>query len=76
MRRAFADGVGAVVTGAAASENLAMINRRSRCKYCRGVAVFADICRLYVRRILADRVRAIVAAHTVVGDTRVVENHL
>jgi len=52
----------AVMTGAASSQYLHVINSDHGCPEIRGVAVLADVRRLNVRSILAGRVRAVMAA--------------
>ena len=52
----------AVMTGAASSQYLGVIDGHHGCPEIRGVAVFADIRRLNVRSILAGPVRAVMAA--------------
>ena len=76
MCRALADGSGTVVAGATGAENLAMIDGRRGSENCRGVAIFANVRRLHMRRVLAGRIRAVMAANTVVGNTRMIENYL
>ena len=51
-----------------------MIYRQCRLKSTGAVAVLADVGSLYVRRALTRRPYAIVAAHTVVDDTRMIED--
>ena len=76
MCRVLADGGGTVVAGATGAKNLAMIDGRRGSENCRGVAVLANVRRLHMRRILAGRIRTVMAAHTVVGNTRMIENYL
>jgi hypothetical protein len=66
--RVLADGNEAVMAGTATPEHLRMINCHHGRKYIGGVAVLADIRRLYVKGILADCLSAIVTTDAVTGD--------
>ena len=63
----------AVMTGSAGADHLGMVNGRHWYERDSAVAVFADICSLYMRRTLARRRGAIVAANAVVGDADMIE---
>ena len=54
VRRMFPGRGGSVVTGPTCSDHLRVIDRESRQKGERIVAIFADIARLYVCRTLAN----------------------
>ncbi len=71
--RVFASCRDAIMTGTAASQNLCMVDREYGRPDVRGVAVFADVAGLDVRRSFAGGLRAIVAAKAVAGDVNVVE---
>jgi len=73
MCRVFAGGRDAIVTGAAAADDLRVINRKHGRPDVRGMAVFTDIAGLQVRRTLAGRFHTVMAACTVSGDIDVVE---
>jgi len=64
---------GAVMTGAASSQYLGVIDGHHRGPEIRGVAIFADVRRLNVRSILAGRLRAVMAAYAIAGDVQVVK---
>ena len=63
----------AIVTGAAGTNDLGVVNRVRGHEYTGVVAVFADGSRLDVRRVLADRIRAVVATAAVIRDIYVIE---
>lgn len=63
----------AVVAGTTVADYLAMIDRHDRYENIRAMAVFTDIRRLNMPRVLAGRVGAVVAADAVSGDIDVVE---
>jgi len=63
----------AVVAGRTGSEHLGMVDGDYRCENIRRVTVFAHIRRLYMRRILTGRIRAVMAAHTVTRDIHMIE---
>ena len=67
------DGGHPVMTRAASAQHLSVINRESGCPDIRVMAVLADVGRLYVRRRLACRLNAVVAAHAVTRDIHVVK---
>jgi len=73
VRRVLARGDDAIMAGVAASYYLGVINSHHRREYIRGVAVFTNIRRLDVCRVLADRLSTVVAAKTVTGDVHVIE---
>ena len=62
-----------VVTGEAGAYDLGMVNRVGRCEGHIVVAVLADVGRVDMRRVLAHRVGAVMAAHAVVRDVGVVK---
>jgi len=62
-----------VVTRAAATEHLRVIDARDRCERDDRMAVLADICRQCVRWRLADRRHVVMAIHALAGDVVVVE---
>ena len=63
----------AIVTGSATSQHLRVVDGHDWLPHIGGVAVFAHIGRLNMRRALAGGLRAIVAPHAVSGDAHVVE---
>lgn len=63
----------AVVTGAATAENLGVIDRKHGREHIGVVAIFADIGCLRMRRVLADRFYAVVAANTITADVKMIE---
>ena len=73
MRRGFADGRDAIMTGSTSTQYLRMVNRERRCPYIRGVAVLTNIGCEYMCCVLADCINAIVAADTVARDIYVIE---
>ncbi len=73
MRRALAGCSDAVMAGAATTQNLCVVDSHHRRKHIRGVAIFADICRLNVCRVFASRLRAVMAADAVTKDVHVIE---
>lgn len=50
-----------------------MIDSRHRRPNCNAVTVFANVCRQYVLRVLAGGNRAVVAAHAIADDIRMIE---
>ena len=68
-----AGGGNAVVAGAARTQDLGMVDDYHRREYIGGMAVFTDIRRQGVCRILARCVRAVVTVYAIAGDRRVVE---
>ena len=62
-----------IVAGRAGSQHLGMVDGDNRREDVGRVTVFAHIRRLYMRWILAGRIRAVMAARTVAGDVDVVE---
>lgn len=72
MRLVLARGYAAVMAGAASSQYLGMVDRICRRPKHVVVAVFADIGRIDVRRILTGSFDAVMASETVVGDTGMV----
>lgn len=73
MCRVFSGSCNAVVTGAACSNDLSMVDRIYWHPYVGVVAILADITRLNVGRILARRVRAIMAIDAIVRNVGVIE---
>ena len=63
----------AVVTRATSSDDLSMVHRTDWCPDIGGVAVFADIARLNVVKILAGRIGAVVAVNAVVRNVCVIK---
>lgn len=63
----------AVVTGRTGTQHLGVIDSEHWREYVRGVAVFANVGRLYVCRILAGSVRSVMAAEAVARNIHVVE---
>ena len=62
-----------IVAGTACSQHLRMINRVRRCPYIRIVAVLANVSCLNVGLALTCCLDAIVATHTIAGDTDVIK---
>lgn len=62
-----------IVTGAARTNNLVVVNGYHRCKDVTAVTVLANVCRLYVCWILAGGICAVMAADTITDDIRMVE---
>ena len=73
MRRVLACRNNAVVAGAAGSNNLGVVHRISWNPDVGIMAVFANFCCQNVRRILAGRFDAVVAACTIAGDAYVIK---
>ena len=74
MGRVFAGCRAAIVTGAASTDNLRMVDGVSRHPHIRRMAVFADVARLHMCcRILARGVGTVVAAEAVARDVDVIE---
>jgi len=73
MRGMLAGRDDAVMTGAAGTDDLGMVDRVSRGPDVRRVAVFADVAGLDVIWRLAGRVRAVMAAKAVASDVDVIE---
>jgi len=63
----------AVVTGRARAENLCVVNVQYRLPNIRRVAVFTNVCRKNVLRVLARRNSAVVTADAVTGYVRMIE---
>ena len=63
----------AVMAGAACAHDLDVVDGVDGRERVGVMAVFADIGRRNVRRVLADRIRAVVAARTTIDDIRVIE---
>ncbi len=74
MIRVFTARNGAVVTGAATANDITVIDCECRRETVCCMTVLARTGRQYVSRVLAGRVRAIVARGTVSDDIGVVEN--
>jgi len=64
----------AVVAAAARADDLRVVDRHCWQPSCRGVAILAEISRLYVVRVLARCIEAVVAAGTATRDAGVVEH--
>lgn len=62
-----------VMAGDARADDLGVINDIGRCECHVVVAVLADVSGVDMRGVLADRIGAVMAAHTVVGDVDVIE---
>ena len=73
MRWMFAGGNVAIVTGAAASNYLGMIDYHHGLPYRCRVAVFTDVCRQGMRRAFAGRVRAVMTVYAATRDGRMIE---
>ena len=73
VSRVHAGGQGAVVAGRTGSKNLVVIHGENRRPDSRGMAGFADVGRLNMRRALAGGVRAVMTAEAVVHDVRMVK---
>ena len=73
MCRMLAGGSNAVVARTTGTENLGVIDNHHGREHIGGVAVFTDIGRQWVSRILASCVRAVMAVYAIAGDRRVVE---
>lgn len=73
VARLLARGRYTVMTGAAGPHDLRVIDSHHRRPEVRGVAVLADVGRLDVCGCLAGRVGAVVAAHAVTCDVRMIE---
>ena len=73
MRRVLADSSNAVVAAATRPDDLGVVDNHHRHKDICGVAVFAHIRRLYVRRAFTRCIRAVVAADTIARDVYVIE---
>lgn len=73
MRRVLAGCSQSVVTGATGSQHLRMVNRVRRFPDVRTVAVLANVSCLNMRLSLTSRLHAIVATHTIAGDTDVIK---
>lgn len=63
----------AVMAGTAGAQYLCVIDRKHGCPHIRGMAVFADIRGLHMRRTFARSIRAVMTAGTVSGDVDVIE---
>ena len=73
MRRVLANGNGAIVAGDASPDYLGVIDGQYWRKNIRRVTVFADVRCLNVRLVLANGIRAVMAAGTIAGDIDVIE---
>ncbi len=73
VRRVLAGGRNAVVTGAARTDDLRMIDDKCGSKYVSGMAVLTDIGRLDMRGVFADSFGAVVAIEAAASDVDVVE---
>jgi len=63
----------AVMTSATSANNLRMVDGKHGRPHITGVAVFADVARLHMRRVLTGGLRTVVAAETVAGNVHVIE---
>jgi len=63
----------AVVAGPTGSIDLGVVDRIDRYPDIRCVAIFADVAGLYMRRVLARGLRAVMAADTISSDVDVIE---
>lgn len=63
----------AIVTGRTRSEHLRVIHHRRRCKHSSVMAVLANIRRLYMGRILAGCLGAVVTAEAAIDDVDMIE---
>lgn len=63
----------AIMTGTTGAQDLCVIDRRGRCKGDGAVAVLANVGGLHVRRALPCRGSAVMAAHAVPSNARMVE---
>lgn len=61
------------MAGATTTQNLGVIDCHHGRKYISRVAVFTDVRCLYMGWILANRIRAVVAADAVTSDIHVIE---
>jgi len=73
MRRVLAGCGNTVVTGIAGANDLHVINQVGRRENDIVVTVFANIARLYMCRVLAERVGAVMTAEAIIGDVDVIE---
>ena len=71
--RVLASSTDAVVAGATSTKNLGVIDHYHGHEHSRGMAVFTDIGRLRVCRVLAGCVRAVMAVDAATGDGRMIE---
>lgn len=65
MRRVLACCSDAIMAGATAANDLGMVNNDDRRKHSRAMAVFANVRRLHVSRIFANRFRAVMTVHAI-----------
>ncbi len=63
----------AIVTAAAGTDHLGVVNRNGWHEHSRVVAVLTNIAGLDMRRVLADRLSAVMTAGAVARDTCVIE---
>ncbi len=63
----------AVMARTASPDDLCVVDCIGRSEHICIVTIFANVGRLYMRRTLADRFNAVVAAGTIIDDTKVVE---
>jgi hypothetical protein len=73
MCRSFARRDRTVVAGSAGSDDLCVVDRKSRNPNVRVMAVLTNFARLYVHQILARRLNTVVAAGAVASDSDVIE---
>ena len=74
MRWVLTGGGDAIVTGAATSDYLGVIDDHHGLPHVRSVAVFADIRRQRVCLIFSCRIRAVMAVDAAAGDRRMIES--
>ncbi len=68
-----AGGNDAIMTVSTTAKYLRVIDSHHRRKYVGRMAVLTHICCLYVRRIFAGRIRAVMTGRTIAGDIQVIE---
>ena len=73
MRGSLAERSDTIVTRAAGPDNLGVIDSHHGHKNIRAVAIFANICCLNMRWVLADRVRAVMTTGTIAGDIHMIK---
>ena len=73
VRRVFAGRRDAVMTGAAGTQHLRVINGEHRREHVGSVAILAHVGRLYMRRAFANGFGAVVAVDAIAGDVHMIE---
>ena len=73
MGRVFAGSGYTIVAGPAGANNLCMVDHIDWSEGDDAMTIFANCCGLYMGRVLADRIGAVMAAHTIAGDVHVIE---